>query len=60
VDAEIYHIVPGISSRLAPVLIMPFGPSFHLSLNGTLYTLHVSATADGETDLGVILLEEVE
>lgn len=37
VDAKIYHIVPGISSRLAPVLNMPYGPSFHFALNDTVF-----------------------
>ncbi len=36
-DAKIYHIVPGISSRLAPVLNLPYGPSFHFALNDTVF-----------------------
>jgi len=36
-DAKIYHIEPGISTRLAPVLGMPVGPSFHFALNDTVY-----------------------
>ncbi len=36
-DAKIYEIKPGISTRLAPVLGMPAGPSFHFALNDTVY-----------------------
>ncbi len=36
-DAKIYHIEPGISSRLSPVLGLPAGPSFHFALNDTVY-----------------------
>ncbi|MFT5315485.1 MAG: hypothetical protein ACI9UK_001317 [Candidatus Krumholzibacteriia bacterium] len=36
-DAKIYHIEPGISTRLAPILGMPSGPSFHFALNDTVY-----------------------
>lgn len=36
-DAKIYHIEPGISTRLAPVLGLPAGPSFHFALNDTVY-----------------------
>nr|MEE4269685.1 FlgD immunoglobulin-like domain containing protein [Candidatus Krumholzibacteria bacterium] len=35
--ARIYEIKPGISSRLAPVLGMPMGPSFHFALNDTVF-----------------------
>jgi hypothetical protein len=36
-DAKIYHIEPGISSRLAPVVGLPAGPSFHFALNDSAY-----------------------
>ena len=35
---KIYHIEPGISSRLAPILGMPAAPSFHFALNDTVYS----------------------
>ena len=37
-DAKIYHIEPGISTRLGPLLGMPSGPSFHFALNDTVYS----------------------
>jgi hypothetical protein len=36
-DAKIYEIKPGISSRLAAVVGLPAGPSFHFVLNDTVY-----------------------
>jgi hypothetical protein len=36
-DLKIYHIKPGISSRLAPVVGSPAGPSFHFVLNDTVF-----------------------
>ncbi len=36
-DAKIYHIVPGISTRLAPIIGVPTGPSLHFALNDTVY-----------------------
>ncbi len=36
-DARIYHIEPGISTRLAGVLGLAAGPSFHFALNDTVY-----------------------
>ncbi|HPF71943.1 MAG TPA: FlgD immunoglobulin-like domain containing protein, partial [Candidatus Krumholzibacteria bacterium] len=36
-DAKIYHIEPGISTRLAGVLGLEAGPSFHFALNDTVY-----------------------
>ena len=36
-DTKIYHIEPGISSRLAPILGLPAAPSFHFALNDTVY-----------------------
>jgi hypothetical protein len=36
-DLKIYHIKPGISSRLAPVVGFPAGPSFHFVLNDTVF-----------------------
>jgi len=36
-DVKIYEIEPGISERLAPVLGMPAGPSFHFVLNDTVW-----------------------
>jgi cytochrome c553 len=36
-DAKIYHIEPGISHRLAPILGLPVGPSFHFALNDTVF-----------------------
>lgn len=36
-DAKIYHIEPGISSRLAPIIGLPAAPSFHFALNDTVY-----------------------
>jgi hypothetical protein len=35
--ARVYHIEPGISTRLAPVLGLPAGPSFHFALNDSVY-----------------------
>jgi len=35
--AKIYHIEPGISADLAPVLGLPAGPSFHFVLNNQVY-----------------------
>jgi len=37
-DARIYEVKIGISQRLAPVLAMPAGPSFHFVLNDTVYS----------------------
>jgi hypothetical protein len=34
-DLKIYHIEPGISTRLSPVVGLPVGPSFHFVLNDT-------------------------
>jgi len=36
-DAKIYHIEPGISQGLSPVLGLPYGPSFHFVLNDTVF-----------------------
>jgi FlgD Ig-like domain/Cytochrome c554 and c-prime len=36
-DAKIYHIEPGVSSRLAALIGFPFGPSFHFVLNDTVF-----------------------
>jgi hypothetical protein len=36
-DAKIYHIELGVSQRLAPVIGMPAGPSFHFVLNDSVY-----------------------
>ena len=36
-DAKIYHIEPGISTRLAGALGLAAGPSFHFALNDTVY-----------------------
>ena len=36
-DAKIYHIEPGISTRLAPILGLSAGPSFRFPLNDTVY-----------------------
>ncbi len=35
--AKIYHIEPGISTRLEGALGLPAGPSFHFALNDTVY-----------------------
>ncbi len=35
--AKIYHVEPGISTRLAGVLGLAAGPSFHFALNDTIY-----------------------
>jgi hypothetical protein len=35
--AKVYHIEPGISHRLSPVVGMPAGPSFHFVFNDTVY-----------------------
>jgi hypothetical protein len=37
-DTKIYEIKIGISSRLAPILNLPAGPSFHFVLNDTVYS----------------------
>lgn len=37
-EAKVYQIKPGISSRLAPVLNLLAGPSFHFALNDTVYS----------------------
>ncbi|HXV13760.1 MAG TPA: FlgD immunoglobulin-like domain containing protein [Candidatus Krumholzibacteria bacterium] len=37
-DAKIYEIKIGVSSRLAPILNLPAGPSFHFVLNDTVYS----------------------
>lgn len=36
-DLKNYHIEPGISNTLAPVVGYPAGPSFHFVLNDTIY-----------------------
>jgi len=36
-NAKIYHIEPGISTRLAGALGLTAGPSFHFALNDTVY-----------------------
>jgi hypothetical protein len=36
-DAKIYHVEPGISTRLAGIIAMPAGPSFFFPLNDTIY-----------------------
>jgi hypothetical protein len=35
-DSKIYEIKPGISNRLAPLIGLPAGPSFHFVLNDTI------------------------
>jgi hypothetical protein len=37
-DLKVYQIKPGISSRLAPVVGLPSGPSFHFALNDTIFS----------------------
>ncbi|MCK9996643.1 MAG: T9SS type A sorting domain-containing protein [Candidatus Krumholzibacteria bacterium] len=37
-DAKIYHIEPGISARLAPIIGMEAGPSFFFPLSDTVYS----------------------
>lgn len=56
VDAKIYHIVPGISSRLAPVINMPYGPSFHFALNDTVF-LDNRIPPRGFTNAGFIAVQ---
>ena len=36
-DAKIYEIKPGLSTRLAPIVGLPAGPSFHFVLNDSVY-----------------------
>lgn len=36
-DLKIYHVKPGTSSRLAALLGLPYGPSFHFVLNDTIF-----------------------
>lgn len=36
-DVKIHEIKPGISTRLAPIVGLPSGPSFHFLLNDTVY-----------------------
>jgi len=37
-DAKIYHIEPGISTRLSTIIGMPAGPSFYFPLSDTVYS----------------------
>jgi len=37
-DAKIYHIEPGISTRLSAIIGMPAGPSFFFPLSDTVYS----------------------
>jgi hypothetical protein len=37
-DAKIYRIKPGFSRRMAEILGLPYGPSFHFALNDTIFS----------------------